>query len=398
MSDANLQSRARHLLALAKNIRHYEEALALARGERFNLFDVLHVGHYEVRTHSPMLAELLNPQGSHGQGAVFLQNFLAVLEIDDFDAELARVTLEVSIGDLGRVDIEITDRKGRRLLIENKIYAGLQERQLERYHQHDPKANLLFLTLNGDCPADGTDKTTVPNLQLVSYREDIVRWLECCRKEVATVPCVREAITQYIQLIQRLTQQNTSAHMNRELIAEVLKTRDTYLAYAALRNANGEIRKAIIAKVNEQLNALGKELGLNPLETFAAQGAAGENYFYTTGAMKAQNLKFGLRCADTGYRNFSFGFAYLDWKIPSPPGCPVVGLLKGAFSEQFSQNEFWHAYAWWGHRRNWDDETMAAILSGEFAPELKGLVEKLASVASKASKSSAAANPLSNIS
>src|ERR1035438_5371338 len=135
MSDVSLLHRSQHLLSLAKTIRHYEEALTQANGERFNLFNILHVGHYEVRTHSPMLAELLNPKGSHGQGAVFLKHFLAELNIHNFDAESARIETEVSIPQ-GYLDIVITDRNRRSIFIENKIYAVLQKDQLGRYHRH----------------------------------------------------------------------------------------------------------------------------------------------------------------------------------------------------------------------------------------------------------------------
>ena len=133
MSDVSLLSRSRHLLSLAGTIHHYEEALTQASGERFNLFNILHVGHYEVPTHSPMLAELLNPKGTHGQGFVFLKHFLVELNVHDFDAESARVETEVSIPQ-GRLDIVITDGNRRSIFIENKIYAVLQDKQLERYH------------------------------------------------------------------------------------------------------------------------------------------------------------------------------------------------------------------------------------------------------------------------
>jgi hypothetical protein len=103
-----------HLLSLAKNIQHYEAALTEARGERFNIFSILQVDHYEVRTHSPFLAELLNPRGSHGQGAVFLKHFLDILAITNFDGESARVATEVYIGSLGQLDIQLTDRNNRR--------------------------------------------------------------------------------------------------------------------------------------------------------------------------------------------------------------------------------------------------------------------------------------------
>jgi hypothetical protein len=102
--------------------------------------------------------------------------------------------------------------------------------------------------------------------------------------------------------------------------------------------------------------------------------------------MEAQNLRFGLRCGDSEYRNFAFGFAYIDSNLKSTLHSPVIALVKEAFAEQFHSNEFWHTYALWNHRPNWNDETMAAIISGEFAPDLDALIRKLAKVAVEASR------------
>jgi hypothetical protein len=394
VSDAAVQPGALHLLSLAKTIRHYEEALTKANGEDFNIFHILRVAHLEVTTHSPILAELLNPRGSHGQGAVFLRHFLDVVNLQDFAAESARVETEVSIGALGRIDIVINDGNHRSIFIENKIHAGLQEDQLVRYHEHDRNADLLFLTLEPELPADWptnpgyTAQSFTRAFRNISYRTDILQWLERCRKEVATAPTVREAITQYIYLVQHLTQQNTSARMNQEIVKAVTHDSSTYLAYASLRNASGEIRSAIIAKVNAQLEALAKELGLTPLEAFTGQGKSANNSIYTTPAMKARNLRFGLRFADTDYRNLGFGFAYIDCNLKTPLDSPVIALFKEAFPEPSFSNGFWHAYAWWDHHRNWGDEVMAAILNGQFAPDLDALIRKLAKVATDAAKPS----------
>ena len=45
------------------------------RGEYFNIFSVLRLETKEVRLHSAFLAELLNPEGSHGLGKQFLELF-----------------------------------------------------------------------------------------------------------------------------------------------------------------------------------------------------------------------------------------------------------------------------------------------------------------------------------
>jgi hypothetical protein len=304
MSDVSLQSRGQHLLSLTRTIRHYEEALTQANSERFNLFNILRVDHYEVRTHSPMLAELLNPKGSHGQGAVFLKHFLAELKIDDFEPKDAHVDTEVPIKD-GRLDIVITAGNHRSIFIENKIYADLQDEQLKRYHAHDRKAVLVFLTLNGDKPADGTNTNDVPTLKLVSYGINIVRWLECCRKEAATAPGVREAITQYIHLIQRLTNQNTSARMNNELIKAVLADKETYLAYAVLRDANLDIRRKIIEKLNAKVRAAALSEGLVLKQVLDGNGGG---YYFQTQGLLARNLCFGIEFDSGDYQKMLLWF------------------------------------------------------------------------------------------
>lgn len=45
-------------------------------GDFFNIFSILKVERDEVYTHSAMLCELLNPNGSHGRKDSFLQLFI----------------------------------------------------------------------------------------------------------------------------------------------------------------------------------------------------------------------------------------------------------------------------------------------------------------------------------
>ena len=396
MTEIDVQSRASALLALAKTLRHYESVLCQTSGENFNLFDILGIGHYEVRTHSPMLAELLNPHGSHGQGAVFLKKFLDGLEISDFDVGSARVTTEVNAGGLGRLDIVLRDNNQRAIFIENKIHAGLQDKQLTRYHEHNTEATLLFLTLNGDDPSDWATNSAYQEESFqkvftpISYRSDIIQWLEACRKEAATAHSVREVITQYIQLIKHLTNQSTSKRMNQEIINHITQdtTGKTYLAYASLRNADRDIRRSVILKVNAQMDVLGKDLGLETVDRFLGEGQKPEQYFYTTPAMRAMNLKFGIRCTQ-GYIQFVYGFAYLDGKAIELPNSPVIALFREIFLLDRTQlNSFWHVYEYWAHpHANWDDTIRAEIIKNNGLPAIGDLVSKLNRVAYEAAES-----------
>ena len=119
---------AKHLLdeeTLIKNER-------FRRGEDFNIFEVMGMESDEVFTHSAILACLLDPNGSHGCGDVFLKLFLSSLLIFsdwNFSTKNAKTQVEYSIGPIlksreegGRIDILLeSDQKG--IIIENKIYA-----------------------------------------------------------------------------------------------------------------------------------------------------------------------------------------------------------------------------------------------------------------------------------
>ena len=94
---------------------------------QFNVFAILREPHDEVNLHSRFIAELLDPNGSHCQGDAFLRLFLQLLEIDDFPSQQARVHCEYE-----NVDIFVAADQ-RAIIIENKVYAGDQHRQLERY-------------------------------------------------------------------------------------------------------------------------------------------------------------------------------------------------------------------------------------------------------------------------
>jgi hypothetical protein len=206
--------------------RHYRE-LERINGAGFNLFRILGVGNEELK-HSLFLAELLNPKGSHGQGAIFLQLFTDMLAIQPFHATDATVEVEKSIGRLandegGRLDLFIADGHGNNIVIENKIYAYDQPKQLVRYYQYAPQ-HVLYLTPDGHEPSPGS--TTGDNIQLeadkhyriISYQEHILQWLELCRKESASLPLLREGISHYINQIKHITGQTENTTMSNEII------------------------------------------------------------------------------------------------------------------------------------------------------------------------------------
>ena len=125
--------------------KNYDERAA-QQGEKFNLFKILNIHADEVRLHSRFLAEFLNPKGAHLQGAKFLELFVRQFFPDfDFNAETAKVKIEKVIDNNRRLDIHLRDDKRREIIIENKIYAGDQNKQLYDYYEFAKKSAQDFI-------------------------------------------------------------------------------------------------------------------------------------------------------------------------------------------------------------------------------------------------------------
>ena len=173
------------------------------RGEWFNVFNVLGMSTDEVHTHSAFIAELLNPQGSHGCGDEFLKAFIEIIPgLEGFEIETVRAKTQVELS-IGRINEGYTE--------ENKIYAGDGWKQLVRYHEfaeREYKNNyrILYLTLDGGSPSEesiGKQMEDGKDFYSVSYAQDITNWLQQCIAVAVNKPLVRETLFQYLNLIKQ---------------------------------------------------------------------------------------------------------------------------------------------------------------------------------------------------
>src|SRR5258708_5822814 len=89
-----------NLLAQVSTINSRYKKITEITGENFNVFRVLKMGAAEVRLHSTFIAELLNPNGSHGQKDVFLKLFISSFEFkkNHFESDGAFVEVEKHTG------------------------------------------------------------------------------------------------------------------------------------------------------------------------------------------------------------------------------------------------------------------------------------------------------------
>jgi hypothetical protein len=393
MQDAILSPRTLELLRFTEAHQRHTDALARATGENFNIFQILGIGHHEVTTHSPMLAELLNPKGHHGQGAAFLRLFLTQFAILGFDAEsdAARVKLEHHVGPVteksgGRIDIVVKDGKGSSILIENKIGAGDQDKQIERYRGSDPKAHLFYLTLDGHEPSNiSQEELKRIQCRCISYAGEILTWLKECRKTAACLPNVRETITQYIHLIEELTDQSTTLHMNAKLIEEITKSPESLRAFYTLRGAEFAVQTDLIARLDAELNDLAKAAGLQLLRTFGDLRWKNAAFYFTMPGLEKRNLQIGCIFDKGGYREFCFGFAKKDGSKPCPVEAQVLCAFEKAFPSQAQKpTPTWPAWAYWEEPyRDWGQDAFVAIQTGQFSKDLKDKLEILTKIANQ---------------
>lgn len=191
-------------------------------GHAFNIFSILRDEADEVNLHSKFLHNLLNPDGSHGRSTEFLDLFLQHVDLPDYFGQESPV---MARREFQNIDIFISSAE-KALIIENKIYADDQDRQLERYNETAKRygfteINIIYLTLHGNAPSKRSLGHLVkadPNpLKLLSYSVGIHDWLEACISKAAVSPVIRETLVQYQALIGELT----GKHHSRKYIMQI---------------------------------------------------------------------------------------------------------------------------------------------------------------------------------
>ena len=257
-----------------ENICTHEQAQQEERnrkGENYNLFSILNIERYELK-HSALIANLLDPKGSHGCGDAFLRAFFEIaLKGTAYPFESSTPPNSYTeyytgpiAGDTGgRIDILVESKSSHYgLIIENKIYAGDQDKQLTRYDNYGKetfgadKYLLAYLTLYGyDASKESTATKSAEEVGYLrlSYAEDILRWLEQCARLADNKPLVRESLNQYIRTIKQLTYQDMNQENIQKIIDLAVDHPEVVATLSSKRDAiaQGIREKYIFAKLKE---------------------------------------------------------------------------------------------------------------------------------------------------
>lgn len=176
---------------------------------------------------SKIIRDLLDPNGNHGQGDIFLQKFLETIGKPELyesgDHSFIRIeecTTNIE-NNKRRIDILIEiKRNGQHhagIAIENKPWATDQAQQIDDYLDHirkkHPNYYIIYLTQNGDEPSDHsaikTKTEEKEKLITMSYKDDMTVWLEACHKESQA-----EYVRQFLLDFSRYCRQSNLSHHN----------------------------------------------------------------------------------------------------------------------------------------------------------------------------------------
>jgi hypothetical protein len=193
---ARFFSNAGRRLRIAEEQR---QQLDRVEATHFNVFRLIEPDENKL---SDILADLLDPNGSHGQGGLFLALLLEELGLASVAKSLSTAVVQREATTHGiakyRRRMDVMVECGVTLAIENKVDALDQADQVKDYLEHlahctratgRPYA-LVYLTPEGRRP-DSLDEDArkaahaAGRLHCWSYRRELRVWLEACRQQCA---------------------------------------------------------------------------------------------------------------------------------------------------------------------------------------------------------------------
>ena len=241
--------------------KEYDRQLAFD----FSLFQFFTIGENKI---SQVLAYFLDVNQNHGQGEIFLKEFIKTFYEKELEIHQLENICEKIITNNRRIDIYIK-LKGLTIGIENKVWADDQINQLKDYskfleNKSKGKYLLLYLSPYGLEPTpksidEKLKKRLVEEnkLKIISYKHDIINlinsWLVIC--EADNVSHFLKEFKKYLEI--KFLGKNT-LNMSKEL-REVIYKNEREVQHLVTEY------KVIENEVLSKLNTVGKELNnINP--------------------------------------------------------------------------------------------------------------------------------------
>ena len=230
----------------------------------YNIFTLFHYFSDEVNLHSNFIASLLDPNGDHYKNDLFLKLFLEMCGIDDFSIDTSTATV---FKEFKHIDIYISDGK-KHIILENKVYAKDQPTQIARYIKtikdegaKDEDIYVLYLHPDGKLPDDQSfgdyhakllGENPSIKFKVISYGNEILKWIDRCKNEVSNITDLNVFLSQYKDVIEMIyNRYKRIDEMETAKFVEIFK--ENYTAVSEIANNYQETRKKIIDEFFENV-------------------------------------------------------------------------------------------------------------------------------------------------
>lgn len=257
---------------LSRIVANYKEIVQDTPLSGYNIFSVLEIYEKEVAM-CRFLADLLNPEGQHGCGILFLKSFLkdVLKEYRMGDTLLAHTdVIKEYVTDQGRrIDIVIKNTDFF-IPIEVKIYADEQEGQCMDYHEYAKNSPIVYLTRFGDVPSeysrkkkDGTAVLPLNHIQCISWADDLCAWL--AKLLVQLDDPVKSLTMQYIDAIHIVTGRRDERAVEKNLKA-LYESPDSFRAgleiEKSMKTAKLRLIRLTFDDFKEEMTGMASKYGL----------------------------------------------------------------------------------------------------------------------------------------
>ncbi|AZL53738.1 hypothetical protein EI285_03750 [Aliarcobacter skirrowii] len=223
----------------------------------YNLLTTVLNEYDEVRLHSRVIGSLLDINGLHYQKELFLEKFMEILKITEFEFNIEESNLFL---EYQNIDLYLTDGI-KHIIIENKIYAGDQKNQIKRYYDTIKDENkdlgyndilVIYLSIDRTKPSsyslgnliiednyifDNDEKIAI--FKNINYKNEILNWLDDCLHEIQNITNLNESIQQYKNVVEKITNNYKEKVMSQK---EFLLEKDNLKLAIGLENSIKEAK------------------------------------------------------------------------------------------------------------------------------------------------------------
>ena len=339
----------------------------------YNLITAILKPDDEVRVHSRFIYSLLDIEGEHCQNTLFLELFLDVVGIEKYNVENSKIYKEYK-----NIDLYLTDGE-KHIITENKINAGDQPNQIQRYIETIKEKNnnlfpenlyVIYLSKDRGKPSpksldkkkyeiknDGyiyENNKKVAKFLSIHYDDHIKKWIELALKEVENITNLSYALKQYQEVIDMINNEYKDKVMDLESV--ILKDYENYKIAKEIKKRFDNIKNQFQKKIIFNFKNCCKFKKSND----PSDNKYGDAYYYET-----DKFSFKIQFGD----KFYYGFVKKDDKKNNEI---IKKILENENNLNWNYDDYWLARKEIKLKDLFDSEKVEKI-----ANDIKNIIENV---------------------